>query len=123
MPVGYSRPVLMINAGVNAFDAVSDPTPPVIKGAQHLSQISGDVEWSAGVSAGKVVVDIIPRSDYPDDQDGEIIFSSDIVDDAITTPSSQHFTYPGNAAYIRHRIVDDIVGGSVTTWHNGYSNN
>lgn len=116
MPPGYSRPVLMISAASLAA------TLPVIKGVQHLSEITGDVEWLAGVTAGKVVVDIIPRFDFPANEDGEIIFQSDIVADSITAPSSQHFVYPGNANYIRHRIVTDLVGGTVTTWHNGYTN-
>jgi hypothetical protein len=122
MPPGYSRPVLMINAGVKAYSAGSNPTPVIIKGCQHLSEISGDVEWTSGVTAGKFVADIIPRADFPNNQDGEIIFSSDIVADSITTPSSQHFVYPGNAAYIRHRIVTDVTGGSLTSYHNGYTN-
>lgn len=127
MPAGYSRPVLMINAGVKAFDDLTIPTPVVIKGCRHLSGISGDVLWATGVTTGRVVVDIIPTEDYPDDQDGEIVFDSDIALLIADTPSqppprSQHFTYFGMVPYIRHRIMTDIAGGadpSVTTYHDG----
>lgn len=122
MPPGYSRPVLMINAGVNAFDAVSSPTPSIIKGTQHLSQITGDINWSDSVTDGEVVVDIIPVFDFPDDVDGEVISRSNFVDDSLLAGQAVHFTYPGNAPYIRHRITEDVQGGSVTSYHNGYTN-
>lgn len=130
MPPGYSRPVLMINAGVNAYSAGSNPTAPVIKGTQHLSEITGDIEWPTGVTTGRVVVDIIPRADYLSTQDGEIIADVDIAEMIARSPSmpppiSVHYAYVGNAAYIRHRIMTTVAGGgapSVTTWHNGYTN-
>jgi hypothetical protein len=113
---GYSRPVLMINGLILAT------TPQVIKGCRHLSQINGWVIWPTGVTAGKVVVDIVPTENFPQNQDGEIIFSSDVVADSVVIPASISFTYPGPVPYIRHRIVTDIVGGTVTTYHDGYSN-
>ena len=83
----------------------------------HCSQISGHIKWSAGVTAGKVAIEI---ADAPGSAGTwQEIAGSDVAADGISGPQTVSWTYPFPAGAVRARVVTGVTGGSVQTVMNG----
>jgi len=99
----------------SADESKSNPIP-----LNLAAQVSGSLEWGAGVTAGKVVFELAVTQNYAGIW--QVIFSSDFVADGVVAnigapPCVQAFTYPGSfEGFGRWRIDTAIVGGTVNTY-------
>lgn len=107
------------------LSAVSADEVAVKAGAVNTyKQLMGGFATTAGVTEGVIVAEVAPTDTFAGqwDEIASLDIAAEIAGGAdYSIARYRHYTYPGSAFFLRHRISTALVGGTVTSYHGGLS--